>query len=294
MSVSILILTKNEERDLPGCLKSVRSLSDDIQVLDSFSTDRTISIAQTFGARITQRSFDNWSSHQNWALKNIYFKYPWVFYMDADERSSHELLRSIRLAAVPDSPASAFQVQRRDFFSNGTWLKHSQISPFFIRLFRPERIRYERLVNPITIVDGSIRRLEGFLDHYPFSKGIPYWIERHLKYADFEAQHCIASTQSFSRVKALFSKDFHERRTHQKAWFYTLPLRPLIKFMYMIFLRRAFLDGRAGLTYCMLQTFYEYLIVLRSRELKMTMSQETSPISNSGSSSIINFYEAAQ
>jgi glycosyltransferase involved in cell wall biosynthesis len=294
MQTSILILTKNEEKDLPDCIQSLRSLSDDIHVLDSLSTDRTISIAQTFGARITRRPFDNWASHQNWALKHIDFKYPWVFYLDADERCSPELIQSIQSITSCNSSASAFRVRRRDFFIDGTWLKHAQISPFFIRLFRPDRVRYERLVNPITIVDGSTEELQGFLDHYPFSKGIPYWVERHLKYADFEARQCLESTQDFSRTKALFSKDFHERRVHQKAWFYALPFRPAIKWMYMMFVRRAFLDGRAGMTYAMLQTFYEYLIVLRTRELKLSTSRESAPAPNIRPSSIINFYEAAQ
>ncbi|HYQ73039.1 MAG TPA: glycosyltransferase, partial [Gammaproteobacteria bacterium] len=91
--VSILILTKNEEKDLPGCLESV-SWSDDIHVYDSFSTDRTVEIAERFGARVTKREFDNWAAHQNWGLQNIRFRYPWVFYIDADERINMELRNS--------------------------------------------------------------------------------------------------------------------------------------------------------------------------------------------------------
>src|SRR5262249_55531701 len=152
LGVSVLVLTRNEEQDLPGCLASV-SWSDDIHVLDSLSTDRTAEIARNAGARVTERKFDNWAAHQNWALANISFKHPWVFYLDADERISESLRESIKAQVCPDSAAAAFRVRRRDFYADGTWLKHAQITPYYVRLFRPQRIRYERLVNPVTVVD---------------------------------------------------------------------------------------------------------------------------------------------
>lgn len=277
--ISILILTKNEAQDLPGCLESV-AFSDDIHILDSFSTDETVEIAAKAGARVTQRAFDNWSAHQNWGLANIPFRHPWVLYIDADERVSPEL-REAALAAVRNvSDEAAFRVRRRDFFANGQWLRHAQISPFYIRLFRPGKIRYERLVNPLTLVDGPIGDIPGFLNHYPFSKGIRFWIERHLRYADLEAQTIRANRQrpdyAFSPVKAFCALNFHERRYHQKELFYRLPFRPLIKFFYMMVLRRAFLDGPPGVTYALLQSIYEYFIVLKSRELSSSVEAESS------------------
>src|SRR5580700_5635743 len=150
--VSILILTKNEEQDLPGCLDSVR-WSDDVHVYDSHSTDNTVPIASAAGATITQRSFDNWASHQNWGLRNISFKHPWVFYLDADERVTAELVASVREAVQSPGVNVAFRVQRRDFLL-GRWLKRVQVSPFYIRLFRPEKMHYERLVNPVSEPGG--------------------------------------------------------------------------------------------------------------------------------------------
>src|SRR5258708_8606158 len=97
--ISILILTKNEEQDLPGCLESVR-WSDDIHVYDSYSTDRTVEIAQAAGAQVTQRTFDNWSAQQNWGLQNIPFKYPWVYYIDPAARITLQLVARVP-AAVP-------------------------------------------------------------------------------------------------------------------------------------------------------------------------------------------------
>jgi glycosyltransferase involved in cell wall biosynthesis len=270
--ISILILTRNEERDLPECLKSV-SWAEDVQILDSMSSDTTLDVAHTFNAKVTQRQFDNWASHQNWALKNMRFRYPWVLYLDADERVSESLKSSLQDALLSsDRPESAFRIQRRDFFVDGTWLKHAQISPYFIRIFRPDKIRYERLVNPITIVDGPTGHLPGYLDHYPFSKGIGFWMERHIKYADFEAQMIHTNNESLSLAKAFLSRDFNERRVHQKLLFYRLPLRPFVKFAYMNFFRLAFLDGRSGITYSLLQSIYEFLIVLKVKEYERSFS----------------------
>jgi glycosyltransferase involved in cell wall biosynthesis len=267
--VSVLILTKNEEQDLPGCLESVR-WSDDVHVYDSYSTDRTLEIAQRAGARVTQRTFDNWSAHQNWGLQNIPFKYPWVYYIDADERMTPELVASVGEAVQSPGANVAFRMQRRDFFL-GRWLKHVQSSPFYMRLFRPEKMRYERLVNPVSIPDGPVGELSGYLDHFPFSKGMRHWLDKHNSYSTLEAQQVIsnrAAHNAFSIVQAFLAKDRNERRYHQKELFYRMPARPLVKFMLLYVAKRGFLDGSAGFTYAVLQAIYEYMIVLKTRELK--------------------------
>lgn len=273
--ISVLILTKNEEQDLPGCLDSV-AWCDDIHVYDSYSDDTTVEIAERYKATVTQRKFDNWSSHQNWGLCNIPFKYPWVLYIDADERVSDSLRERLLNFDRIHTDHVAYEIQRRDFAWNGRWLKHAQISPFYLRLFRPEKMRYERLVNPVSIPDGTTGRLPGYLDHYPFSKGIRYWLQRHLGYADMEAAMRLEDVNNgidFSWKKALFSKDFTEKRYHQKGLFYQMPGRPFIKWFYMVIGRRAFLDGKAGTTYATLQSIYEYFIVLKTRELLRERTQ---------------------
>ncbi|WP_298011749.1 glycosyltransferase family 2 protein [uncultured Aquabacterium sp.] len=267
--ISVLVLTKNEQADLPGCLRSV-AWSDDIHVYDSFSTDKTVEIAKDFGATVTQRTFDNWAAHQNWGLKNIKFKHDWVFYIDADERVTPELALNVKLAVAEESGVVAFSVQRRDFFM-GTWLRHVQASPYYMRLFKPEAIRYERLVNPVSIASGPVGTLHGYLDHFPFSKGIAHWVARHNSYSDLEAEQIVANAASrepFSVVKAFTAADFHTKRYHQKELFYRLPLRPLVKFALLYIAKRGFMDGRAGLRYAILQSIYEYLIVLKTEERK--------------------------
>ncbi|RQZ41918.1 glycosyltransferase family 2 protein [Burkholderia sp. Bp9099] len=266
--ISVIILTKNEARDLPGCLESV-AWCDDIHVYDSMSTDATVEIAKAFGATVTQRPFDNWASHQNWGLANIRFKHPWVFYIDADERMTDELVRSAKQAVASAGDVVAFSIQRRDFFM-GTWLKHVQTSPYYLRLFRPERMRYERLVNPISIPDGPSARIAGYLDHFPFSKGLDHWVARHNSYSTLEAMQIVENRRgqaSFSLIKALTSRDFHERRFHQKEIFYRIPMRPLAKFLLLYVGKRGFLDGKAGLTYAALQSIYEYLIIVKTDQI---------------------------
>ena len=266
--ISVLILTKNEEWDLPGCLESVR-WSDDIHVYDSCSTDRTLEIAEAAGARITQRHFDSWSSHQNWGLANIAFRHPWVVYLDADERVTTELAKNVRRAVENPGDKVAFRIQRRDFWGE-RWLKHAQASSYYMRLFRPEKMRYERLVNPVSIADGPVGELEGYLDHYPFSKGMSHWLNRHNAYSSLEAQQILLNrqdNQQFSAIQAFMAKDGNQRRFHQKELFYRMPARPLVKFLLLYVGKRGFLDGRAGLNYAMLQSFYESMIVLKTKEL---------------------------
>lgn len=266
--ISVLALTKNEQQDLPACLDSL-GWSDDIHVYDSFSTDRTLDIAQAAGAHITQRQFDDWSSHQNWGLVNIPFRYQWVFYLDADERVTPELADSLQRAVRNPGDKVAFRVKRRDFWGE-RWLKHAVASSYYVRLFRPEKMRYERLVNPISIPDGPVGELDGYLDHYPFSKGMMHWLAKHNSYSSLEAQQIEenrSANQRFRLGQAFFAKDPNQRRFHQKELFYRMPARPLLKFLLLYVGKRGFLDGSAGLTYAMLQSFYEYMIVLKSKEL---------------------------
>jgi glycosyltransferase involved in cell wall biosynthesis len=280
--ISVLVLTKNEEQDLPGCLASV-AWSDDVHVLDSMSTDGTVEIAREHGAYVTERAFDNWAAHQNWALANVPFRHPWVFYIDADERVTPELREAMLAVAGTAGEAVAFQVERRDFLM-GTWLRHVQVSAFYMRLFRPEKMRYERLVNPVSIPGGPVGRVSGYLDHFPFSKGIGHWVARHNSYSTLEARQIVGESVSarenptnVSLVAAFFEKDFHRRRYHQKALFYRLPARPLAKFLLLYLVKGGFLDGRAGLTYSVLQSIYEYFIVLKTRELRAGYTQRPLP-----------------
>ena len=265
--ISVLILTRNEEADLPGCLASVR-WCDDIHVFDSESTDGTVAIAQSHGAIVTTRVFDGYARQRNAAL-HLPFRHPWVLVLDADERPTPELTAEM-FAAVRDASddVAAFRMRRRDFLW-GTWLKHAQLTPFYVRLLRPQRVHYKRDINEVVEVDGNIRELHAPFDHLAFTKGISHWVSKHNVYSTKEAELLASgdAVRDASLRQALFGANFHERRVAQKAIFYELPGRPLIKWMYMMFVRGAVLDGRAGITYATLHAFYEYLIEVKRKEI---------------------------
>jgi len=264
--ISILIPTLNEADNLPACLASVR-WSDDIVVLDSGSTDHTKDIAHRLGATVINRAFDDWSSHQNWALENIQFRHQWVLYLDADERATEALRDELfRIALNPIEQRVAFYCGRRNYFM-GRWLRHSFPPGAVLRFFRRGSVRFERLVNPRPVISGTHGYLSSLIDHYNFSKGIGEWVAKHNRYSDFEALEIVRGNAPLSWT-ALFAEDAVARRAALKALSTRLPARPFLKFAYMYVYRRGFLDGAAGLTYCTLQAMYEYLIVLKARELR--------------------------
>jgi glycosyltransferase involved in cell wall biosynthesis len=267
MPVSVLILTLNEEINLGDCLDSV-AWADDRVVLDSHSSDGTVGIAIDRGARVVQRRFEDWSSHQNWAVRHIEFRHPWVLYLDADERCPDDLRDEVQAAVRDPAGPAAYRIRRKDFYM-GRWLRHAQLYPtWLVRLFRPGRIRYERLVNPVAIVDGATGELESHILHYPFSHGVSHWIARHNGYSDMEAVEKLQASGGVpSDWRTLASRDPNLRRRALKELFFRMPARPLVKFGYYYFWRRGFLDGRAGLNYATLQSIYEYLIDRKHEEL---------------------------
>ena len=271
--ISVLILTKNEQQDLPDCLKSVE-WCDDIHVLDSESTDETIKLAENAGANVTVRPFDGYASQRNFGLK-LPFKNDWVLILDADERITQELATEMLVFVKTGAlNVAGARMRRRDIWW-GHWLKHAQISPLYVRLVRVGRAHYEREINEVLVVDGDIVDLAMPFDHYPFSKGLDHWISKHNVYSRMEADLIVkgALIKPNWRV-ALFGDDFSERRIHQKAIFYGLPARPIIKFFYMLIARRAFLDGLPGIRYAVLQAIYEYFIVLKTKEMQAAVIKQ--------------------
>ncbi|MBY0439789.1 MAG: glycosyltransferase family 2 protein [Burkholderiales bacterium] len=279
--ISILILTRNEERDLPGCLDSV-AWCDDVHVFDSLSTDRTVQIARERGAHVSERPFDNYAAQRNAALKTLPFRHPWLFILDADERIPAEMTPALQ-AFVQSAPpgTDAARLRRRDFLF-GRWLKHCQMSPFYIRLVRLGKVHYEREINEVLKVDGQVVDLPGHFDHFPFSKGVEHWFAKHNQYSSMEARELMKTRMGeypLSLKTALFGRDFNERRYHQKELFYRMPFRPLVKFLYLYGLRRGFLDGRAGFSYATMASIYEYMISVKVTELRLAAAEARTAVS---------------
>lgn len=267
MSISVLILTLNEERNLRRCLESVR-WSDDIVVFDSFSSDRTLEIAREFGARVLQRGFDNERDHRSASLA-VGFKHPWVYNPDADEVATPELIDEMREAVRNPGDTVAYRLRFKVMFM-GKWIRHSSLYPtWIVRLFRPEALSFERSVNLRMVVHGPESRLNGHLLHYSFNKGIEDWFAKHNRYSSFEAQETLASIESEAfKASELFSRDPILRRCALKELSFRLPARPMFRFFYMYILRRGFMDGLAGYHYCRMLAAYELMISMKAMELR--------------------------
>ena len=276
MSVSILIMTLNEEMNLPGALESV-AWSDDVVVYDSISTDRTQEIAREHGARVIERKFDNFGAHQTWAMKNIDWKHRWVFMLDADERMTPELRTAIEAVArawesgektIEKKDPVAYYCGRRNYF-RGVWIKHAMPPGNNMRFYQPTHIAFEREVHQVPVTDGAIGYLSEMFVHYNFSKGLAEWMQRHNKYSSTEARETMRALAGEPvRLGNLFSADRNTRRLEIKNLAHRLPFRPTLRFLYMYVFKLGFLDGMAGLDYCLLLRMYEWQIVMKVKELK--------------------------
>jgi len=268
ITISILILTLNEDFNLPRCLNSVQ-WSDDIVVYDSYSSDKTINIAQEAGARVVQRRFDNYANQRNAALQEVEYKYPWLLMLDADELTTPELVEEIKSIINQDeSPTSLYRIRRKDMFM-GKWLQRSSGYPtWFGRFFRVGEVRVEREINEEYHTDGEIGHLTSHMIHYPFNKGIAYWLERHNRYSSMEAEALLVETQDQLDWLNLISSDPTKRRKLLKQVAYRMPGRPLLVFIYLYLFRLGLLDGVPGFTYCSLRMIYEFMIDLKVKELR--------------------------
>jgi glycosyltransferase involved in cell wall biosynthesis len=268
MGISALILTFNEEQNLPSCLASL-SWCDDIVVFDSFSTDRTIEIAKAAGARVVQRKFDNERSQREASIK-VGFKYPWVYNPDADEITTTELRDELlQITSDPNRKEVAYRVRFKTMFM-GHWIKYSSLYPtWVVRLFMPEKLSFARDINLQYLVDGQEGQLKSHFEHHSFNKGLNAWIEKHNRYSWHEANEAIKSlAASAVPWTDIFSSSSVLRRRALKEISFRLPFRPTLRFLYMYVLHLGFLDGWAGLTYCRLLSTYEYLIVLKIKEIQ--------------------------
>jgi glycosyltransferase involved in cell wall biosynthesis len=266
-AVSVLILTLNEEANLAGCLNSC-SWSDDVVVFDSNSSDHTIEIAKSGGARVYVRPFDNYAAQRNAALQSVSYRNPWVLMVDADERVPKDLVEEIsKTVCEVDDSTAMYLMRRKDYFF-GRWLKRSSGYPtWFGRLVRPNRVRVEREINEVYVADGRVGRLAAHLEHHPFNKGITWWFDRHNRYSSMEAVLLAKERSLALDWVGCVSRDPLRRRRSLKQIAYRVPGRPLLMFLYLYFVRLGLLDGRAGLNYCLMRVCYEFMIDLKRREI---------------------------
>lgn len=263
---SVLILTLNEERDLPRCLESARAC-DDLVVLDSGSTDRTAAIAREAGARVFTRPFDNFASQRNHAQRQIPFRHPWVFHLDADEQLTPELVAECGQATARTDLDGCWVAPKMMFL--GRWIPHCTDFPAWqARFVRAPQFEF------IEVGHGQreaprmrLDRLHASYLHDLSSGGEAEWLEKHRRYAQAEAR---AHRQNSARGewRHLFSTGRLQRRRALKQLSYALPCRPALRFIYQYALRGGFLDGGPGLRYCRLLARYEGFATAELRKLR--------------------------
>ncbi len=272
--ISVLILTLNEERNLPRCLEAV-SWSDDVVVLDSGSTDRTVEIAEQAGARVVIRPFDNEREHRLFSIREINFKYPWVCNPDADEVITPELRDEMqRLVADESRNEVAYRCRFKNMFM-GRWIRHSSMYPVWVmRLFRPECISFKREINLEYVVDGKQGFMDAHFKHYSFNNGLNAWFDKHNRYSWHEATETLQDLDDGKMDwRGLISGDPVRRQKAIKQASFRVPCRPLMRFIYMYFVKLGFLDGMPGFHYCRLLSIYEYMITMKVAEQRRREKQ---------------------
>jgi len=268
VKISVVILTLNEEINLPSCLESLK-WCDDVVVFDSYSSDRTVEIGKAAGARVLQRAFDNYGAQRNAALE-VPYKNPWLFMLDADEQVTPELMYEMQAQlGQQDSEVSLYRMRRKDMFM-GRWIRHSSGYPtWFGRLMRVGHVHVIRSINEEYHTDGKVGFLQEHLLHYPFNKGFSSWLEKHNRYSSMEADLFENGGNADLNIGDLFNKDPVVRRKAIKSCVYRLPGRPFLIFLAIYFMRGGFLEGRPGFIYCVLKAFYEFMINCKVAENRM-------------------------
>jgi glycosyltransferase involved in cell wall biosynthesis len=188
-SLSVAIITLNEERNLPACLESVR-WAEELVVCDSGSHDRTLEIAHAYGARTYRDLWRGFAGHKNLAVERCGM--PWVLVMDADERVTPELRAEIERILADPAAADGYWVPRRNYFL-GRWIRGGGWHPdATVRLFRRGRGRFaERAVHEAVVVEGAVGRLHASLEHFTYDSIGAYLtrMDRYSTLAAMELHH---------------------------------------------------------------------------------------------------------
>jgi glycosyltransferase involved in cell wall biosynthesis len=281
ITLAAIVLTKNEERDLPACLESLRGAATEIYVIDSGSTDRTTTIAEEYGAMVLSHPFTSHASQFNWALENIPSEAEWILRIDADERIGEQQRQALQ-AALREAPdeVTGFEVARRTRFL-GRDLRYGDTYPvWLLRIWRRGQGWCEDTLmdEHIVVRQGKVQRLPGDLIH-DIPKNLTEWTGKHNWYASRE---CLDIT---SREAAALEGQAGTKRWLKQNLYLRLPLfyRAFFYWFYRYFLKLGFLDGTPGLIYHFLQgLWYRFLVDAklyegRAQSRKQAGKRVTSP-----------------
>ena len=250
--LTIIIPTYNEEDNIEECIKSAL-FADEIMVVDSFSTDRTLDIARKYTNRILQHEYVNSATQKNWAIPQA--THPWVMILDADERITPQLREEI-LKELESPKFDAYYIGRKNHFL-GFPLNHGGWSPKEdknIRLFRKDLSRYEdKEVHADVIVKGSVGELKNPLIHYSY-KSLSQYFRKMERYTDWAAKDIV--------------------KKGKKVNFFNLVVRPIGDFLKFYFLKRGFLDGFPGLVIALLSSYYVMVKYVKAWELYLNKERQ--------------------
>ena len=285
--LAVVILTLDEERNLPACLQSLEGLDAELFVVDSGSTDDTVRVAKEAGAHVCHHAFENYAEQRNWAFENLPIKTPWTLCLDADERLTPELRQEIiECISAPAGGADGYMMKRRTYFL-GKWIRHGgQYPAYHLRLFKTGKGRCEdRLYDQHFLVDGQVASLKNdYVD--VITADLSSWIDRHNRWAALEASEVLAqrnrrqSTQKKVVVPDLFGTPIQRKRFLRSIVYQNFPLflRPFLFWIYGYILRLGFLDGMPGLIFHTLQRFwFRFLVDAKIYEQRLNSIRDSSP-----------------
>lgn len=264
--ISVIILTYNEEFNLPACLDSLSGLNAKIIVVDSYSTDKTIKIATERCCEIVSHPFENYAIQRNWSFENLNIQMPWILCLDADERLTPSLVEEInQITQQALSSVVGYMLRKRTVFM-GRWIKHGgQYPSYHLRLFKTGRGRCEsREYDQHFIVDGEIGKLQhDYID--VIGSDLSTWTTRHVRWSEMEVKALSQKEISIiEQVKpSLFGNPIERKRFLRKRLYQRAPLflRAFLFWFYVYILRRGFLDGKQGLIFHTLRCFWFRFLV---------------------------------
>lgn len=272
-TLAVVILTYNEELNIGQALGSVAGWADNLFILDSGSTDRTLEIARGYGCQIAQNAFEDYSKQRNHALERLPIRNEWVLFLDADEWLPEAIKREISTLIKSDPVEDGFYLNRRLLWM-GRWIRRGYYPSRILRLFRHGKGRCEeRAVNEHLIVNGPVGQLANDFMHED-RKGVADWIAKHNGYAAREARELI-SVREESGERGINARLFgaqaeRKRWLRHRVWNRLPPLiRPFIYFFYRYVLVGGFLDGKPAFIYHFLHAlWYPMLIDVKYLELR--------------------------
>ncbi len=289
LNIDVIYTVVNEQANLPRSLRSVQGWARKVFVVDSGSTDRTRELAEEMGAHVVQRDWPGFARQKNWAIDNLPLESDWVLLLDGDEAVMPDLRRELERVGsrdVDEVDEAAFRINRYFIFL-GKRIRHCDYYPSWnTRLFKRGKARYEeREVHEHMIVDGPIGYLDGHLEHDD-RRGLEHLMAKHNRYSTLEAREIVRQREADAAnatIKPRFFGDAAERRRWIKYHIYPrLPAKWLFRFGYMYVLRLGFLDGLAGLRFCLFISAYELLIGLKIKELELAHAEPTPQATSAG------------